>query len=384
MREQLFIGLMSGTSIDSIDAVIVDFARGHPELIAHHTLEWPQHLRLSIRALGSPGDNEIDRLGMLDVQAAEQFAEAVRQLLAQSGVSKSRIRAVGSHGQTVRHRPEAATPFTLQIGDPNRIAELTGITVVADFRRRDMAAGGQGAPLVPAFHAALFGRAEESRVAMNLGGIANITLLPGRQGVAVSGFDTGPANTLLDAWSRRHLEQPLDEGGTWAAQGTPCQPLLERMLADPYFRRLPPKSTGTEHFNLDWLDACLAGFPESAPVDVQATLLLLTAQTVSEAILRHAPHCRRVIASGGGVRNGALMEKISGLLAPIPVELSDGHGIAAEQVEAAAFAWLARQTLQGESGNLPSVTGASHAVILGGIYPGGPLARPREGRQGEN
>ncbi|WP_335337248.1 anhydro-N-acetylmuramic acid kinase [Sedimenticola thiotaurini] len=359
---------MSGTSIDGIDAALVDFSPARPTLIGHCYQPWPEDLRDKLKKLAHPGENEIERLGQADIAVAQHFADAVSELLRQTGVDTARIRAIGSHGQTIRHRPDAASPFTLQIGDPNQLAEQTGITVVADFRRRDMAAGGQGAPLAPAFHAAYLRRPDENRVVLNLGGIANITHLPADPTQPVIGFDTGPANTLMDAWILTSLGRAFDAGGSWAAQGEVVDELLQRLLKEDYFQRSPPKSTGPELFNLEWLRQQLVNSPEIAPEDIQATLCALSSQSIIRAIDQYAPDCDRVICCGGGVKNPLLMKQLQRGL-ELPVETTAAHGIDPDQLEAMAFAWLARQTLQGLPGNLADVTGASHPVILGGIYP---------------
>ncbi len=369
MENGLYIGIMSGTSMDGVDASLVEFhPQGHTH-IASHNHPWPQGLQQQLRALAQPGENEIERLGILDARVAEVFAQCALDLLQKSNTEPQQISAIGSHGQTIRHRPGAILPFTLQIGDPNRIAELTNITTVADFRRRDMAAGGQGAPLVCAFHDALFRTINETRVILNLGGIANITILPADSNDSVSGFDTGPGNTLLDAWARRHLDVQYDESGTWAATGSVEQSLLREMLQDDYLQLPPPKSTGPEHFNLTWLDSILAKLPQIDPQDVQATLIDLSATTTVQSILREAAGCGRVIACGGGVHNLELMTRLRKELGNIQIDSSADHGIDPDSVEATAFAWLARQTLLGLPGNIPDVTGASGPRILGGIYP---------------
>jgi anhydro-N-acetylmuramic acid kinase len=273
------------------------------------------------------------------------------------------VRAIGCHGQTVRHQPAAG--FTIQIGNPALLAEITGLRVVADFRSRDVAAGGQGAPLVPAFHAAVFADVAEDRAVLNLGGIANLSFLP-RSG-AVTGFDSGPGNCLLDLWASRHLGKPCDEDGAWAAAGKPLAALLQRMLREPYFAATPPKSTGRELFNESWLQGMLAGGED--PRAVQATLLELTARGAADAVARHCAGARLVIVCGGGAKNGALMRRLAELVAPARLETSDRHGIDAQLVEATAFAWLAKCALEGKPGNLPSVTGARGARVLGAIYP---------------
>ncbi|MCP4993333.1 MAG: anhydro-N-acetylmuramic acid kinase [Gammaproteobacteria bacterium] len=359
---------MSGTSMDGIDAVLVRFETDQPQVLAHYTQPWSDSLQTQLRALSQPGDNEIERLGILDGEVANAFSSATKQLLKQSSTSPESVVAIGSHGQTIRHRPEAFIPFTLQIGDPNRIAELTGITVVADFRRRDMAAGGEGAPLVPAFHQALFQQPSESRAILNIGGIANLTLLPANTGQPVSGFDTGPGNTLLDAWCRRHLQQPMDKNGDWAASGTTDQSLLTDLLDDPYFKRPPPKSTGPEYFSLEWLEKHLESHPGISADCCQATLLTLTVETIAMELER-GEECQRLLVCGGGIHNRKLMTELRHRLPEIAVESSLNYGLDPDLVEATAFAWLAKRTLQDLPGNLPAVTGAERPVVLGGIYP---------------
>lgn len=369
---EMFIGLMSGTSVDAVDAALVDFSGRFPALVASCTYPIEPDLRRALLALAEDRiERAIDRLGELDVTVAERFAAAVRQLLADAGVPASAVTAIGSHGQTVRHRPTGPAPFTLQIGDPNIIAERTGITTVADFRRRDLAAGGQGAPLAPAFHAAVFRSEQEDRVVVNVGGMANITILPADRSAAVSGFDTGPGNALLDAWIGRHRDAPFDRDGAWAADGRIWPELLERLLAEPYFAADPPKSTGREQFHLQWVDDVLAELENPRPaIDVQTTLCALTAETIAAAIERHAPAATRVLICGGGAYNGELMRRLGARLGSRTVETTAAYGVAPEWVEAVAFAWLARQTLAGRPGNLPSVTGARAERVLGAVYRG--------------
>lgn len=369
MSSELYIGLMSGTSMDGIDAALIQSSDSGIKLIASHNTPWPKEIRHQLQALASPGDNEIDRLGTLDAATGEQFAKAALALLDNAGVSAQEVTAIGSHGQTIRHRPQATPPFTLQIGDANLIAELTGITTIADFRRRDMAAGGEGAPLVPAFHANLFQNPQEYRVVLNIGGIANLTALPKDAELPIFGFDTGPGNCLLDAWIQRHHKRPYDENGRWAASGNTDSRLLNRMLDDDYFQRSPPKSTGPEYFSLAWLEAHLAHFPEITPTDVQATLVTLSATSIATAIREATPDCQRLLVSGGGIHNTTLVTQLSQLLSPCPVVSTEKYGLHPDSVEAAAFAWLAQQTLLRKPGNIPAVTGAGHPVILGGIYP---------------
>jgi len=363
---EYYVGLMSGTSLDGIDAALVDLCGRRPRLLHALTHPFPEDLRQRLAALCLPGEDEIERLGRADRDLGEEFAVALQRLLDASGVAAAEIRAIGSHGQTIRHRPAAG--FSLQIGDPNRIAQRTGITTVADFRRRDMAAGGQGAPLVPAFHAAVFRDATGNRVVLNLGGMANVTLLPADPARPVLGFDTGPGNVLMDLWAQRHLGHPFDADGNWAASGSVDEALLSRFLDDPYFHLPPPKSTGREHFNLDWLAASLAG-SEHSPADVQATLCELTAVSVAGAVRDTLADTDELLVCGGGAHNTYLLARLRARLAPVTVVTSDERGLPADWVEAVAFAWLARETLAGRPGNLPAVTGAGEAVVLGGVYP---------------
>ena len=360
---------MSGTSLDGIDAVVVDFSDGNHTLIGFNYQPWSMEMAHRIREISVPGENEIDRLGILDAEVADAFAACTIELLDKYSIDPTRVCAIGSHGQTIRHRPSFNNPFTLQIGDPNRIAEQTGICVVSDFRRRDMAAGGQGAPLVPAYHAARFSKPGESRVILNIGGIANITILPADPEAPVIGFDTGPGNTLINAWIHDSLNKNYDRSGEWAAGGRIIPELLEELKSDPYFKAPIPKTTGPEYFSRTWLEAHLQRTQASSQ-NVQTTLTALTAESIADAIARHAPHCNRLIVCGGGVHNKTLMGYLEEKLGNIPLETTLHHGIDPEQVESIAFAWLARQRLQGGHGNLPTVTGARHAVILGGIYPG--------------
>jgi anhydro-N-acetylmuramic acid kinase len=366
----LFLGLISGTSADGIDVALMRF---EPEvaLVAARTFAYPAALRDRLLALMHSDSLALDAFGELDAEVGENFAAAALALLKQAGIDPVEVTALGSHGQTVRHRPGNAFPFTLQIGDPNRIAERTGITSVADFRRRDIAAGGQGAPLVCALHADLFASADEARAILNLGGIANFTLL--QTGQPVRGFDTGPANCLLDGWALRHLGQNHDPGGSFAAIGSVSAPLLDDLLSDDYFSRALPKSTGREHFHMDWLDARLARHPGLAPADVQATLLELSVCSIAAALEQHAPDTCRVIACGGGVHNGRLMQRLADKLVqqlghPCALETTAAHGLDPDFVEATAFAWLARQTLAGLPGNCVEVTGAAGPRVLGAVH----------------
>ena len=359
---ELYVGLMSGTSMDGTDAVLVDLSEPLPRLLAAVHRPFEASLRSALLALNAAGENEIERAALLGNELARRYAEAAAQVLQAAGVGPAAVRAVGCHGQTVRHRPELG--YTIQLGNPALLAELAGIRVVADFRSRDVAAGGQGAPLVPAFHAAVFASAAENRVALNVGGIANVTWMP-RTG-SVIGFDTGPGNCLLDLWAARHLGTAIDAGGEWAASGRPADRLLQSMLEEPYFSAPPPKSTGRDLFNERWLRE--RGAYAAAPAEVQATLLELTARTVRDALARFCGNADRVIVCGGGTRNGALMRRLAETLAPAKVEPSDLHGVDPSHVEAIAFAWLAQRTLREAPGNLPGVTGARGPRVLGAIY----------------
>ncbi len=366
---ELFLGLISGTSMDGVDAAVVAFperGRRGCELVATACYAYADDLRLALeRAVADPASCDLDTLGRLDVQVGGAFAAAALRLLAGAGLEAADMRAIGSHGQTLRHRPDADTPFTLQIGDPNVIVARSGITTVADFRRRDIALGGEAAPLAPAFHGWLFGGGAPAAV-VNIGGIANVTLV---EDDVRAGFDSGPGNTLMDGWIRRQRDEAWDRDGAWARQGTVHPLLLEACLDDPYFTAPPPKSTGREYFNADWLAARLEALPEQPPpADVQATLAELTAVTVARAVGEHAPGVSRVLVCGGGAHNGFLMGRLGELCAPAEVASTAAAGLDPDWVEAAAFAWLARETLAGRPGNRPRVTGAQSAAILGGIY----------------
>ena len=364
----LYIGLISGTSVDGIDAVLGNFADDRCEFIGAQTFEFEPHWRRQIESLIDTPTPSWTALGRLDVELGRQFAAAALAVLQRHNVAPSDVAAIGHHGQTVHHAPSGSRPFTIQIGDPNTVAARTGITTVADLRRYDMAVGGQGAPLVPAFHDWLLRDDAERRVVLNLGGIANITtLLPGEP---VLGFDTGPASTLLDAWIARHRGAAFDAGGAWAAQGDVHRPLLDSLLGEPWFAAPAPKSTGRELFNLRWLAERAGPLAGSvAAVDVQATLAELTAVSIGAAIRGAAPRCERVIVCGGGVHNTDLMQRLQ-RCCPCPLESSQAHAAAPEWIEGLAFAWLATRRLRGLPGNIPSVTGAHEAVILGGIYSG--------------
>lgn len=364
---EYFIGLMSGTSLDSIDAVLVRFT---PDIRLHTHLSYPLHreLRQQILQLTQPGHDEIERMGRLDIALAETFARAVHALLQQAGVAAGQVHAIGSHGQTIRHRPDAG--FSLQIGDPNTIAERTGITTVADFRRRDLAAGGQGAPLVPAFHEALFRSRKHDRVIVNLGGMANITLLPADPAGPVVGYDTGPANVLMDSWIERHKGVGYDRDGRWAASGKVEPGLLNLLLDHPFFQSPPPKSTGREDFNLNWLEQVLTSFGDiPSPADIQATLLELTAATLCNAIRSHCLTTPEIYLCGGGSHNRQLVERIRARLPGCRIDNTAALGLDPDWVEAVAFAWFAMRTLQRQTSSLPEVTGARGARILGTVCP---------------
>jgi anhydro-N-acetylmuramic acid kinase len=365
---QYFIGVLSGTSMDAVDTILADFNQNPPALICTHSEPLPDDLHRNIQILCEDKPVSLRILGETDINIGRVFADAVNNLLIKAGVSPQQITAIGSHGQTVQHQPYAEPPFTLQLGDPNTIAELTGITTVADFRRKDVAAGGQGAPLTPVFHQAFFACQDKQRVVLNLGGIANISILNHADNSGLKGFDTGPANVLMDSWIHLHKGLRFDADGDWAAQGRVSQALLTTLLEEPYLRASPPKSTGRELFNLNWLEHKLKAVPGLSAVDVQATLLEYTAQTVCASIMQAAPDCSEVIVCGGGVHNGTLMNRLQKILNETTVFSSDSVGLAADWVEAMAFAWLAEQTMKKQPVDCSGVTGARHACILGGIY----------------
>lgn len=358
----LYIGLMSGTSMDGIDAVLVALD-GAPALRHHTHQPFSPQLRGTLLGLNDPGNNELHRAALAANALSLGYATVVRTLLAQAAVPAAEVTAIGCHGQTVRHRPGAG--YTIQLVNGALLAELSGIRVVCDFRSRDIAAGGEGAPLVPAFHRAVFAHPQRSRAVVNIGGIANITYLPA-QG-AVIGFDCGPGNVLMDGWIMAHQGAAYDAGGAWAAQGKTLPELLERLLAHEFFARSPPKSTGRDMFNLQQLRDALAG--HERPADVQATLCQLTAATIARALDAHCVDATDIFLCGGGARNDVLRERLAAQLPQRRVAVTDELGIAAESVEAAAFAWLAQRALAGEPGNLPHVTGARGPRILGAVYP---------------
>ncbi len=360
---ELYVGLMSGTSLDGIDSTLADLSGGEVRLLHSHYQPFQPQLRENLLALQDQGRDELHRAALAANQLSHALAAATRTLLAQSGISPGKVAAIGCHGQTVRHRPEAG--YTVQLVNGALLAELSGIAVVCDFRSRDIAAGGQGAPLVPAFHHKLFQDATRHRVIVNIGGISNVTNLPPSGGV--SGFDCGPGNLLLDAWVSENLDKAFDENGAWAAQGAALPTLLEALLRHEFFDRAPPKSTGRETFNLAWVKRALSG--TESPVDVQTTLLELTATAITQAIRDYCSGATEVFVCGGGARNQALVHRLRVLLADTRVDTTDALGVDAKWLEALAFAWLARQTLGGLPGNMPGVTGARGPRVLGAIYP---------------
>jgi len=368
MAAEYYIGLMSGTSVDGIDAGLYDFSRNQAQVIDFYYQPYSQQIKQKIHALCNTRQTiSLSDYGELDSLLGTLYAEACINLLKQSNINASEIKAIGSHGQTVCHSPYSKPPFTLQIGDPSIISQKTGITTVADFRRKDIAASGQGAPLVPAFHRALFHSLTENRVIVNIGGIANLTLLPKDPQQNILGFDTGPGNTLMDSWISEHQNAHYDENGQWAATGKVQPELFKLLKSDPYFSALPPKSTGPEYFSASWLNNKLAEQPTYKTEDIQRSLCQLTAETISAAIERFAPETDKVFICGGGIHNKTLLQALKAQL-NMPVVSTETESVHPDQVEAMAFAWLAKQTMQGLTGNLPETTGAKEAVILGGIY----------------
>lgn len=376
----LYIGLMSGTSLDGVDGALASFAENADGLAvstkATAYLPFDGALRAELMALQAPSANEIEREAIAANALGALYAQCIAQLLEQSGVSARDICAAGIHGQTIRHRPELG--FTRQINHPALVAELSGINIVADFRSRDIAAGGQGAPLVPAFHQAAFGNASETRVIVNIGGIANLSILPGQSSqpadnAAILGWDTGPGNVLMDHWAGIHLGKPYDDNGAWAASGNVIPALLETMLREPFFGQSPPKSTGRDLFHAQWLANKVVEYEHAAPADIQATLAALTAASLADAVATHAPACRAVYVCGGGARNAHLLAQIGEHLRrrgrAVAVASTSALGMAPGHVEALAFAWLAARFMQGKPGSLPAVTGARGARILGALYP---------------
>jgi anhydro-N-acetylmuramic acid kinase len=365
--QELYIGLMSGTSLDGIDAVITDFSDSANKLICSHYQPYPQSIRRKIQHICT-GNASIQSLAEMDTILGKLYAESVLTLLKKSSLNKADILAIGNHGQTVCHQPLQPNPYTLQIGDPNLLTELTGIPVVADFRRRDISVGGQGAPLVPAFHQATFHSSTENRAIINIGGIANITYLSNSKAEQVVGFDCGPGNTLMDFWIETHHGKTYDHNGEWARSGKINLSLLELFLTDPFFALSPPKSTGTDYFSPEWLQSILGSFtPQATTEDIQATLAELTAQSITTAVKALSSKKTHIYVCGGGTKNDYLMERID-QLSGNPSKTTESLSIHPDWVEAMAFAWLARQTVNRLPGNLPEVTGANRSVILGGIY----------------
>ncbi len=362
MRSELFLGLMSGTSVDGVDAVLADFGAAPCRALARAHVAFAPELRSELNGLQRSGEDEVHRGALAANALMDQCATAVAAVLSAARCQASDVAAIGLHGQTIRHRPELA--YTTQLANPARLAEATGITVVADFRSRDLAAGGQGAPLVPAFHAAVFASPDKHRVVINIGGIANITDLP--PGGPIRGFDTGPGNTLMDAWCERHTGQPYDRNGVWAGGGRAIPELLRAMRGDLYFAMPPPKSTGRDRFHARWLGKYLK--VSYAAQDVQRALVALTAQTIAAAIVGYCADASEALVCGGGAQNAVLMSELTEALAPRRVATTDSLGIATNEVESLAFAWLAREALAGRPGNVATVTGARGPRILGAIY----------------
>lgn len=360
------IGLMSGTSLDGVDAALVDFQHEHLQLLGTHYLPYPDTLRAALLELHQSGHDELQRSQQLARQLSQLYAATVEQLLERTGIRASQILAIASHGQTIRHEPQLG--YSLQLQQPALLAELTQITVIADFRNRDIAAAGQGAPLVPAFHAAQFSSNTCNRAILNIGGIANLTLLPAIK-ATVSGFDSGPGNMLLDAWIKRHQAVNFDRDGAWANSATADPKLLQQLLAHPYFAQSPPKSCGREQFNLSWLDGLLSQQPPLSPACVQATLLELSARSIQQALQGSTEPMDEIYVCGGGAHNTALMQRLQTLLAPRKFATTQALGLDPDWVEAVAFAWLGWQTLHGRASNLPTVTGARGPRLLGAIYP---------------
>ena len=379
MHHDYFIGLMSGTSLDGTDGVLVDFSGDGPRVVANASEPFAEGFRAELLALNSPSHNELHRAALAGSELAAVYARVVATLLHQvqaQGISASQIQAIGAHGQTVRHQPQrtSAAPsgigYTLQLNNPALLAELTGIDVVADFRSRDVAAGGQGAPLVPAFHQGIFGHGDSGVSVLNLGGISNLSILPpAGSAVAVLGFDCGPGNALMDAWCLQHTGQPFDAGGTWAKSGRLVPALLASLLNEPYFAQPLPKSTGRDLFSLAWLAEKMQPFADERAGDIQNTLTELTVSACAAGVNSYGKESSELIVCGGGAFNLHLLERLQAALPWLRVSTSDAHGLPPLQVEAAAFAWLARQMLRRQPGNLPGVTGAAGLRVLGALYP---------------
>jgi len=363
-RSELYIGIMSGTSLDGIDAALVEFSAGQVHLLGKYYQAYAQPLKETLLALHHPSSNELHQAQIAANELAQRYAETTLALLQKYAITPGQVQAIGCHGQTIRHRPELG--YTLQLGNSALLAELTGIRVISDFRSRDIAAGGQGAPLVPAFHDKVLRHPDIHRVIVNIGGISNLTDLP--PGQSTTGFDCGPGNLLMDAWCMKYQSKPFDDSGAWAATGTILAALLERLLEESYFALPPPKSSGRDLFNQAWLLDKLQG--DERPQDVQATLLELTCCSIAQAIQQYCIGAREIYLCGGGAHNQTLYSRLVTLLPGCLVQSTNALGVDGDYLEAIAFAWLARQTLRGEAANLPAVTGARHACILGAIYPG--------------
>lgn len=375
---EYYIGLMSGTSLDGVDGVVADFSSGKLRVLASSSCGFAADFKNELLALNSPGANELHRSAVAGNAIATAYSGVVHQLRSQlsaQGLAVDRIRAIGAHGQTVRHQPStiaqisASTGYTIQLINPALLAELTGIDVVADLRSRDIAAGGQGAPLVPAFHQYVFGQSNATVSVLNLGGMANLSVLPGDDSLPVLGFDCGPGNVLMDSWCQQHTGAAFDAAGDWAARGHCLPALLQALCDESFFEQEPPKSTGRDLFNPSWLQAKLRDFSAADPQDIQTTLAELTVSTCADGVRRFAANSQELIVCGGGAYNNYLLRRLQDTLPNITVNTSERFGLPPLQVEAAAFAWLARQTLHRQAGNLPSVTGAAGPRILGAIYP---------------
>lgn len=361
-QPELYVGIMSGTSLDGIDVVLMDFSGDASRLLATHYIPYPEQLAASLLQLHNPGENELHQACLIANELAQRYAEATLELLKSAQVSAQSVRAIGCHGQTIRHQP--ALGYTIQLCNAALLAELSGITVINDFRSRDIAAGGQGAPLVPAFHDKMLRHPSIHRVIVNIGGISNLTnLAPAKP---ASGFDCGPGNMLMDAWIYRHKGLPYDKNGDWAASGKILQPLLDEMLRDPYLHAVPPKSCGRDQFNMHWLESKLRG-NENAE-DVQATLLALSAVAIIDSIKKYCEGAKEIYLCGGGAHNQTLLRFIQTRLPETRISLTNELGIDADWLEAIAFAWLSRQTMHGLTANLPEATGARHPCILGAIH----------------
>lgn len=369
------LGLMSGTSMDGADGVMVDFSGPQPRVVASASEAFPPEFRAELLALNTAGENELHRAAVAGNALAALYAKVVAALLTtaeRQGIAAGQVLAIGAHGQTVRHQPQTTATgpgYTLQLNNPALLAELTGIPVVADFRSRDVAAGGQGAPLVPAFHHGVFGRADATVAVLNIGGISNLSVLPSQPDAPVLGFDCGPGNALMDAWCLQNTQQAFDAGGAWAATGRLLPALLSALMDEPYFAQPIPKSTGRDLFSLTWLAAKLAPFQAERPEDIQYTLTEFTAKACITGASSYANDSESLIVCGGGAFNTHLLSRLQAGLPQMKVSTSDAHGLPPLEVEAAAFAWLARQTLKGLTGNIPSVTGARGPRVLGAIYP---------------